>query len=184
MTKIHTIEETLYAILPIHMQEYNRKRKIVLLNCASDRSYYKEICNVYCIAMLRYHYGIGSYLSHLYVYNMGFNKRTMFYFRHQAFETFSITSIYQYINKLTYAGHMACLRKKFEAHTYWSISYMHRYPCRGQRRRSNACTAKRLHLWSQFNPVVHKKKESIKIKKKPKAKQKKAQPKNKKKRRK
>lgn len=159
--RIKIIDNSLHEIIPLYSLESQKRRKIVLINCATDKSYYKEIYNIYGVSLLRYQYGINKYLSDLYMYTNGFNKRTMYYF---VGNIFSIQSFYPFLNKLVYASHMAHLKKKFGEHTYWSISYMNKYPCRGQRRRSNASTAHKLHILSRFSVSRTTKKAHIVVK--------------------
>ena len=112
---IKTIDNSLREIIPLYSSESQKRRKIVLTNCVTDKSYYKEIYNLYGVALIRYNYGINKYLSDLYMYTNGFNKRTMFYFIDRIL---SIQSFYPLINKLIYATQMANLKKKFGEHTY------------------------------------------------------------------
>lgn len=161
-TSVDIIKNVLLENIPMYSDELKKKKKIVLLNCITDKSYYKEIYNIYGVLLLRYNYGVNKYSSDLYMHTNGFNKCTMFYF---VSEMFALSYFYNCMNKAVYAAHMSHLKKKFEEHTYWSISYMNRYPCRGQRRRSNASTPYKLHLLSRFNVIPIKKKNKVKVNK-------------------
>src|SRR3989338_6402212 len=96
--------------------------------------------------MLRLNYGVHRYLSDLFIFTCGLHKRTAYYFSPSIFNVTYLMYLFPSINKRAYEYSYSNIQKKYAAHTFWSISYMHKFPCRGQRRRSNASTAKKLNF--------------------------------------
>lgn len=114
-SNINIVNNTLRENMSIFSDGLKKRKKIVLLNCITDKSYYKEIYNIYGVLLLRYNYGINKYLSDLYMYTNGFHRRTMYYF---VTEMFSLQYFLPYINKIVYSEHLSYLKKKFDEHTY------------------------------------------------------------------
>lgn len=171
----NVISESLRTILPIYNSDAVKKQQMCVTDFKTDQSVFVECRHIYGLYVLRYNYGVNRYLSELYIFTGGLHKRTAYYFCLPLFDAATIAYYFSLINKIGYLLSYNSLRKKFRQHTFWSISYMHRFPCRGQRRRSNAATAKRLHKVSYLNvgplvkakavkKIVFKKKKVIKSK--------------------
>jgi ribosomal protein S13 len=161
--KKNVIRLCLLRLLPIHKIEHNKIRKIIVTDYPTNSSSYVDIGRVFGASLLRYNYGIGKYLSELYVLTLGMNLRTEYYFYKPLFDVSYVVSVYKLINKVLYSHWCLSLKKKFDEHTYRSTSYLNRFPCRGQRRRCNASTPNKLHLISKFSALSAKKEAPLKI---------------------
>lgn len=98
------------------------------------------------------------------------NRRTNYYFFKHLFNIKYIVLCYPAINKIACEFQYSNLKKKFAQNTYWSVSYLHKFPCRGQRRRSNASTPKKLNIVNSFSKlnmrtdIAHTAKRNVKTK--------------------
>jgi hypothetical protein len=156
----NVISNTLPQIIPIYISELKITRKMIITNYAIDKSYYVVIGNLFGLSLLRFNYGVNRYLSELYIFTGGLHRRTLYYFMRDLFDISYISYLFTCINKKLYSTYMSFLKKKFAEHTFWSTSYLNHYPCRGQRRRTNASTASKLNVVSKFSTVSAVKKES------------------------
>ena len=114
----NVIRSTLPQIIPMYISELKIKRKIIITNYALDKRYYVEIGNLFGLSLLRYNYGVNRYLSELYIFTGGLNKRTLYYFMREMFDISFITYIFTCINKKLYSAHMSYLKKKFAEYTF------------------------------------------------------------------
>lgn len=140
-TRTNVIANTLHNIIPLYIQEYREQRTIIVSDYPLDKRYYSKVGNVYGVALLKYNYGVNKCLSALYMLTGGFGSRTPYYFIREIEDASLLTSLFPCINKKLYDERISQMRKKYKTNTYWSMSYQYKYPCRGQRRRSNASTA-------------------------------------------
>jgi hypothetical protein len=152
LKKANVISKMLRTMLPIYNSDVAKKKTIIVTNYVLDKRFFVEILNIYGSYLLRFNYGVNRYLSELYICTGGLHKRTAYYFFTDLFNLKYITSLFSSINKIAYDKSYNNLQKKFAQHTFWSRSYLHKFPCRGQRRRSNAATAKKINFVNRFAP--------------------------------
>jgi hypothetical protein len=114
-SQINIVYDSLRELIPLNTSETHKRKTITVTDWATDKSYYQEIHNKYGVSLIRDHYGLNRYLSNLYMYTTGFNRRTLFYFIENIF---SVYKVYPVLSKFLYASHMSYLRKKFNEHTY------------------------------------------------------------------
>lgn len=144
------IADSVRELLPIYKSDSVGTKTITLTDYVLDKRFYAEITNIYGIYLLHYNYGIHRYLSELFIYIHGMHLRTRYYFFKSLFHLKYLALCYQAINKVACEFHYSSLKKKFIQNTYWSVSYLHKFPCRGQRRRCNASTPKKLNISYKF----------------------------------
>lgn len=152
--RINHISDTLKSIIPNPFVGVNAN--IIVTNYLSDRSHYVDTSKMYCSALLPHNHGINRCLSKLYISVCGLHGRTSPRFFGTSFSVEAITYIFPHINKVLFNTSFSFLKRKFEAHTYWSTLYLNKYPCRGQRRRTNASTAHKLNLVYKLNSFAKK----------------------------
>lgn len=112
------IMESVRELLPIYDSEAVKKRTITLTNYVRDERFYTEITNIYGLYLLRFNYGVGDYLSRLFVYIHGMHIRTNYYFFRSLFNIKYIVLCYSAINKIAYEFHYSNIKKKFLQNTY------------------------------------------------------------------
>jgi hypothetical protein len=144
--RTNIISNSLRTILPIYHSEVAKKKTIIVTNYVIDKRFFVELFNIYGLYLLRFNYGVNRYLSELFIFTGGMHKRTSYYFFSDLFHLTYITYLFSFINKRAYEFSYSNVQKKYAQHSFWSISYLHKFPCRGQRRRSNASTAKKLNF--------------------------------------
>jgi hypothetical protein len=149
--KSSVVSLSIVKILPFFSVGLNGLKKIIVTNYLLDKSYYVEIGDLFGKFFLCYNYGVYFFLSHLFINCFGLQLRTRYYFFSYLFEFSNIVFCFPLINKLLFQHSFFFLKKKFDSHSYWSTLYLHKYPIRGQRRRTNASTAKKLNMVYRFN---------------------------------
>lgn len=149
--KQHIISSSIRTILPFFSNQLNVIKKIILTNYLIDKSYYVEIGDLFGRFYLSLYYGIYFFLSNLFLFIFGLQLRTRYYFFNSLFDVSHILSCFPLINKILFLHFFSFLKKKFDSHSYWSTLYLHKYPVRGQRRRTNASTSSMLNIVSRFS---------------------------------
>jgi hypothetical protein len=149
--KFNVVTDSVRELLPIYDSEVVKKKTITLTNYVLDKRFYTEITHIYGLLLLRFNYGVNRYLSELFIYMHGMHRRTNYYFFKHLFNLKYVVLCYPAINQIACEFQYSNLKKKFAQNTYWSVSYLHKFPCRGQRRRSNASTPKKLNIVHSFS---------------------------------
>ena len=114
----NVVSITLPQIVPIYISELKIKRKVIITNYATDKSYYIVIGNLFGLSLLRSNFGVNRYLSELYIFTCGLNRRTLYYFMRGLFDITLVTYLFTCINKKLYSVYMSYLKKKFDEHTF------------------------------------------------------------------
>jgi hypothetical protein len=144
-SKPNVIKLSLRTLLPVYRKP--SMCTVVLTNHTKKHRYFfnNNPNLLYGAGLLRNNYGINHTVSELFVHVYGYNSRTDACFIPFIMDVQYLTGIFPMINAPAFSSYIDAMRHKYSLNNYWSGRYMRRYPCRGQRTRTNASTAKKLH---------------------------------------
>lgn len=138
------------SLLEINHSNKLFKTRIIIHLYKGERYIYMNFENYKLMKLFKLHYGIGNYLSTLYILSSGYHTFSSYKIFPFFPDNQRLNHVYGLINQKLIYFYVFFMKNKLSYTSYWSIRYTNKYPCRGQRTRSNARTAFRLHNYNKF----------------------------------